>query len=119
MKHARVHRLRATSGWQSVGMYDGARPLVPYFRNGKLYLPCIEDDEAPEVPEQILVAREEEGLDEAFGDREAAYVGSAVGDQIGPVFVFVELEPELPARRITHPALQDAQEEDPRKESQD
>jgi hypothetical protein len=107
MKHIRLHRIQPRRSWQTVGMYDGAQVLAPYFKDGKLYLPCIEDDERPEVAERICVVRPDQGLDEAFGDREAMFVGGAIGPDIGPVFLFVEVAEELPQRVITHPDLQD------------
>jgi len=109
MMFVREHEIDSTRTWQTVGMHDGAQVLAPHWAGDKLILPCIEDDSRDEVGETVWIVRADQGLDEAFEKAEFAYIGSAVRTGIlgvpEAVYVFVELAPERPVRRVTHPDL--------------
>jgi len=109
MKYIREHVLEPSRVWQSVGMHDGALPFPPFWRDDTLILPCLEEGDAPEVSETVWICEAEHWLDEAMEQKEVVFLGSVSWHE-RTVYVFVEVEEEeAPVRRVTHPALLDAE----------
>lgn len=113
--HVREHKLNPDRAWQTLGMHDNARPMVPFWRDRELILPCIEDTTFRQVSETVWLVRAGESLDEAFEAAEYAFLGLAHSERFGTVYAFIELSVEGPKRRIAHPALLDqkSQEREP------
>jgi hypothetical protein len=91
--------------WQAVGIPNGWRPLDIFERENEhgiklLVLAVQADTEQLEEREIIRMVRPGDDMAKAAETGELAFLGQAMG-----VYLFLDLPPEAPRRRITHPDL--------------
>lgn len=102
MLTVKEYTIRHDAAWSAVGIHDGWRPLEVFWRGSVLVLAALVDTERLEEREVFRLLHEGDDIDE-IGRREGVeltYIGRA-----GKSYVFLDLPPQAPQRRITHPAL--------------
>lgn len=102
MLTVKEYTIRHDRPWTALGIHDGWRPLEVFWRGSVLVLAALVDPEALEEREVVRLL--EAGADiQEIGRQEGvelAYLGRA-----GKTYLFLDVAPEQPRRRITHPAL--------------
>lgn len=93
--------------WQAVGIPNGWRPIAVFCREHaqlagmyQIVLAVQADTEQLEEREIIRMVRPGDDMAKAAETGELAFLGQAMG-----VYLFLDLPPEAPRRRIAHPDL--------------
>lgn len=102
MLTVKEYTIRHDAPWSAIGIPDGWRPLEVFWRGSVLVLAALVDTERLEEREVFRLLHEGDDIEE-IGRREGVeltYIGRA-----GKSYVFLDVPPEQPKRRITHPDL--------------